>query len=837
MRAFSGIGIVLREGEVGKYKSARLPCLRLLEANGIEAVVAYQTVGSVEDSEAAIIQIGMQRVVFQFSTQVNSYGEHSIPQEIINSIKILPPSVKQIALTFNGSSDEVTQLSLTDLGLALLANPNIKHLDLSQLKLGILMGGAVSELYNQYCAHIESIKLGNVPLSTPTFDMPPNSSQTILDKPAQVSAPKSLTVTADIFAPFGCFATIPARAAALPTNLQELCLEGSESWRGFSKSSKFYTKEYFIGSSTFFRKIIGRKSLDGMGILFASLPKVEKLKLRHFYFISPSTLAISAQNLSLIKEGTQYLDISHNGIDTLLEEQLGFLLASLPTSITTLKLVEKVSDEYEESYQRYQRELPIPAHIKGLDFSDLNINADTIDYLSMWFNYLPRHIERLDFSNNNLAYIKPAVSHRLFSAIGRNITSLVLDGNNLAYLSKVELQNFFRQIPDTVRHISLKGNGFNFLPMTELNEKLKCVGEGRVIDLEGEGLFYRQDGKIVSLAGSDNRFELYQPVKQLRYCGEFDDISEVVDAHLEQQGLPLSLKEDCLALVEYDKRLNSTKEKTEWMLSVLAPQPKESVSLIQAAKATQAVSYRLLKLSAKDTHLDLSQTNITAVDAELIRREIHKLPRINSLSLRGNGLSMLEVGELINYLTELFKNNTTVYHLDLSDNGIEQLSDEQLLQLLAVLPKRLQTISTELSKPVMIEDYIRQRITPASYLAIARRAETALALTTDMLRDYSKDGSWFWLTITLHWYRHHVAEVQEIVEKIQNETLTTSDDVISELNKIGLENQAGSLARRLSFLTRQPQQLPSLTDGDTGTSAEPEMAVCDDNGLFFGAAF
>lgn len=66
-----------------------------------------------------------------------------------------------------------------------------------------------------------------------------------------------------------------------------------------------------------------------------------------------------------------------------------------------------------------------------------------------------------------------------------------------------------------------------------------------------------------------------------------------------------------------------------------------------------------------------------------------------------------------------------------------------------------------------------------------------------LLNDYTQfNSAWlrFW---HCYWNRHHVREVNVVVQKVNDNQITTLDDLLVELNKIELVNQNGSLARHI----------------------------------------
>jgi hypothetical protein len=114
-----------------------------------------------------------------------------------------------------------------------------------------------------------------------------------------------------------------------------------------------------------------------------------------------------------------------------------------------------------------------------------------------------------------------------------------------------------------------------------------------------------------------------------------------------------------------------------------------------------------------------------------------------------------------------------------------------LLQTTAhIRPKA--TIKTPMTLPI-----------PGSYKILYRQDQEPLSGARALLNDYTKSNSACLRYFYGHWNRHHVKEVALIVKKIDDKSLTTPDEVMSELLKITLINPRGSLARRIQFLNQK----------------------------------
>lgn len=93
---------------------------------------------------------------------------------------------------------------------------------------------------------------------------------------------------------------------------------------------------------------------------------------------------------------------------------------------------------------------------------------------------------------------------------------------------------------------------------------------------------------------------------------------------------------------------------------------------------------------------------------------------------------------------------------------------------------------------------------PESYQKIwdSSNGLSKITKAKDLLNDYTKESSWlgsFWgLFFAFHWNRHHVAEVQYLVER----TYRSIDNLVHDLNQLH-PRPGGSLDRRIAFINEQ----------------------------------
>ncbi|MGL5742764.1 MAG: DUF5617 domain-containing protein [Legionella sp.] len=92
---------------------------------------------------------------------------------------------------------------------------------------------------------------------------------------------------------------------------------------------------------------------------------------------------------------------------------------------------------------------------------------------------------------------------------------------------------------------------------------------------------------------------------------------------------------------------------------------------------------------------------------------------------------------------------------------------------------------------------------PASYAKLYYQGVYPLQGARQLLNDYTKNNSAISRFFHGHWNRHHVAEVSQLVNKIDKGDIQDVTSLIAELKKINLVNTKGSLARRIYFLEEQ----------------------------------
>lgn len=80
------------------------------------------------------------------------------------------------------------------------------------------------------------------------------------------------------------------------------------------------------------------------------------------------------------------------------------------------------------------------------------------------------------------------------------------------------------------------------------------------------------------------------------------------------------------------------------------------------------------------------------------------------------------------------------------------------------------------------------------------KEDKTLHQALDLLNDYTQFNSGFLRFFRGYWNRHHVKEVHEIVQRVINQQINTTSELLEELEKIRLVNKNGSLANHITTI-------------------------------------
>lgn len=94
------------------------------------------------------------------------------------------------------------------------------------------------------------------------------------------------------------------------------------------------------------------------------------------------------------------------------------------------------------------------------------------------------------------------------------------------------------------------------------------------------------------------------------------------------------------------------------------------------------------------------------------------------------------------------------------------------------------------------------------------KLKTELEKARNVLNDYTQNNSWFGRVFAGYWNRHHVNEVNQLVQQIDDGTIKTVGKLLTELERIILVNANGSLAKSIRYIREQ-----------NASSDEPQMKL------------
>ncbi len=108
---------------------------------------------------------------------------------------------------------------------------------------------------------------------------------------------------------------------------------------------------------------------------------------------------------------------------------------------------------------------------------------------------------------------------------------------------------------------------------------------------------------------------------------------------------------------------------------------------------------------------------------------------------------------------------------------------------------------------------------PDSYRSMTKHTSDVMEQARILLDDYTKGGSAFWRTIYGHWNRHYIEEVTETIKKIDDGKINNLDALMARFKKkVTIENESGSLSRRLGFLAHNAKEIKSQELKDVNLS-------------------
>lgn len=98
-----------------------------------------------------------------------------------------------------------------------------------------------------------------------------------------------------------------------------------------------------------------------------------------------------------------------------------------------------------------------------------------------------------------------------------------------------------------------------------------------------------------------------------------------------------------------------------------------------------------------------------------------------------------------------------------------------------------------------------------------------------LLNDYTRNNSSISRFFHGNWNRHHLHEVHQIVRAIDNQEITTLEELLNRLDNIQLANSNGSLARRIAFISANTLPMDTISALETTVDSETLLLIEEDD--------
>lgn len=533
---------------------------------------------------------------------------------------------------------------------------------------------------------------------------------------------------------------------------------------------------------------LGQLSKDGLSTVFTILPPgLKALELRSNFsgnvqMKSEKLITVLTRIPSTVCE----LDLSDNDIPLIYNPDN--ILKKIPHTITKLGLVEK--------------------NIAVLPQDLLPNHINTILY-SPYYASVPNTVHTLDL---NAVGLNDATGERLanfFKGLPSHVRKLILTNNDLAYMDLNKIKQAFKALPLSVEEIDLSENGFDLLPNSKLNERLDFVPYSVKFILDKNKFYTRNNGALMILPSSRN-LEFFKPHevfrKQKEFANAYVTLMSMMHSKRYNVNIPMGVAFNILSYyfkLPMDTSMSrATMERQLNTVLISSKLPDEITSSVQEECLNVAYE-RIASLAKNYTKLDLSRCGLNRLDTpERFNQIFDNIPNtITTLKLRGNGFQV-NVDTLNTFINALKYIPKQIIYLDISDHGFEQYDAQKLKRLLSNLPETVQSVSLTYENPVSPALHIAKRQWPDSYKTLISATPNIMQQARQLLVDYTKGDSLFWLFLFGHWQRNHVYEVADIVERIDKGLITEPIDLFHTLETINLTNESGSLGRRISYILK-----------------------------------
>ncbi|KTD16177.1 DUF5617 domain-containing protein [Legionella jordanis] len=550
---------------------------------------------------------------------------------------------------------------------------------------------------------------------------------------------------------------------------------------------------------------LGRKSPLELSALLSGLPQgLQVLSLQNNNLARLGAMNLSSV-LSTLSPKIYEIDLGENNLLLMATDELTTALSGLPETVKSLRIWDKNPSGFliTDLLSRFHS---IPSHIEELSFRDSNFVGFPIAEFSEALIYLPDFIIAVDFSDNKLHQKPPKEVALLLSKLRANVKTVRLKGNNLSSLSVDAFKEVFSTLPEHILELDISENGFDRLTSVHLNQYLGAIPSTvKRIILDGNKFTIKNDGTLIARPLVQHQ-SLFKTIDNFKYQKQFASLRLVL---MQWTGLMLSFNFDLfmvaniLFYVFNDSRTETMNMAGQLAVTLVSSKPPKEITTSVQQASLQVARERINALTRNETKLDLSRCGLNRLDNFKIFRNLFKeIPiSVTSLNLRGNGFHYDERTKKLLIVALQFIPEHVVY-LDLSAHGFEHYSAEELKALFINLPATVELVSLADETPLSPAQQIAKRAWPDTYQTLTMDAPSFMHRARLLLDDYTKGGSWMQRFFSGHWNRHHAEEVGKILMQIDKGFITNADELFAELEQIPLSNEAGSLARRLSFLLK-----------------------------------
>jgi len=723
---------------------------------------------------------------------------HPVTKEIGNKLKdyiaLLPQSVCSMHLCFIDKGKDADDKTYAQYIADILSSipPSISRLDVNDWLYSVTKEKMSSLLFNVFCKLLKKI---------------PDSVRTLKIMLLYKGMYKNTNGNMDKSTDFN--ENYKTLIASINSNITELSLPNSELYRlptncfdTFFKNLPEHLEILDLCSNE-----LNKKSVDDLCFFLSKLTlSIRKLGL------SDNNLSILGMKsvafmLSKLPATLIELDIGENGLTLLKVEDFAALLEGLSKTITTLRICEKNTTQPAKDLA--ERLCHMPPHVKIVSFSDSNLSRYSINvFADVVLASLPETVEGIDLSSNNLAQKSVDDLVYLFSHLPRHIRILRLRDNHLGTMKMNDLRIVLAALPQWISELDISWNGLDKLPSyTQIRSAQNYIPDTvKCLITNGKEFVLRNDGAIVPLT-SLHEVSLFRPQKQFHHLSAFANLRVVMMQIIEARNLNIDIALHILAYVidghpaEF-RRINYVLSTT-----IISSIPPEKITITDQYQCISVIKNRIENPVLHDNCLDLSRCGLNRLeDAEIQNQfsdQMGNLPALTTMNLRGNGF--LHNDRCKNVFIELMKKIPKgITCLDLSDNGFEHKTAEELAKLFSYLPAMVDSIILDHEQPVSPALHVARRQWPDRYRTLTADAQNRLQQAHILLNDYTKNDSTFSRFVSLRWDRHCIEDAVRLAYRIEKKLITSMEDFNYEAEQIKLTDEKGALAMRFSFLAYHP---------------------------------